>query len=366
MDEATFGAGLDTLAPGSRDAPDDLGDLGDLDDLDDLIIDAQGRAFIEFTLEVGRGSEGYRLDRFLSRRFTRLSRTRIHKMIAAGGVRCHSSGEPLGKNALRLRAGQVLRIRRPAPHEPPVNLDYAVLHRDDDLLVLDKPANLPVHPSARYHRHTLTALMRRRLGRDHGWEMAHRLDRETSGVIVFGRRGGSSPRLKGSFFRREVDKVYLALVHGRVTAGQTIDIPLGPALGSKILIKVGRRELDDGGLPARTQVEPLAYGRHRGAAISLLRCRPHTGRTHQIRVHLALSGHPVVGDKLYAAREQATLAVLEDGRPVQELEAELGLWRHALHARALTLPHPERGTPVHFRAPWPQELAALLELPAGA
>ena len=107
MDEATFGAGLDELAPGLRGEPGD--------ELDDLIIDAQGRAFIEFTLEVGPGSEGYRLDRFLSRRFTRLSRTRIHKMIAAGGVRCHSSGAPLGKNALRLRNGQVLRIRRPAP-----------------------------------------------------------------------------------------------------------------------------------------------------------------------------------------------------------------------------------------------------------
>ncbi|HKX25976.1 MAG TPA: pseudouridine synthase, partial [Actinomycetota bacterium] len=108
---------------------------------------------------------------------------------------------------LRVHAGQVLVIRRPAPEEPPVLLDYEVVHRDEHLLVLDKPGNLPVHPSARYHRHTLTALLRRRLGPGHGWEMAHRLDRETSGVMVFGRRKSSGPALKGSFYRREVEAV---------------------------------------------------------------------------------------------------------------------------------------------------------------
>lgn len=341
---------------------------GDLEPLvhDDLIVDDQGREFIEFELEVGPSSEGYRLDRFLSRRFTRMSRTRIHKMLAAGGVRCRSSGQALSKNALRVRAGQVIVIRRPAPKEPAVILDYAVLHEDPDLLVLDKPGNLPVHPSARYHRHTLTALMRRRLGVDHGWEMAHRLDRETSGVMVFGRRKASGPALKGSFFRREVDKRYLALVAGRVEGPLRLDAPLGPAAGSRILIKVGRCELDEGGQPALTEVEALAQGEFRGAPISLVRCRPHTGRTHQIRVHLALAGHPVLGDKLYAVAEQDFLDVVEGDRPVQELEAKLGLWRQALHARSLSLPHPQSGERVEFVAPWPPELAEILELPEDA
>ncbi len=333
---------------------------------DDLIIDAEGRAQIEFELEVNAAADGYRLDRFLALRFTRMSRARVHRMLAAGGVRCRSSGEVLAKNAQRVRAGQVLVIRRPAPDEPAVILDYRVLHQDEQLLVLDKPGNLPVHPSARYHRNTLTALMRRRLGPGHGWEMAHRLDRETSGVIVFGRRKGSGPQLKGAFFRREVDKEYLALVAGRFEGATLVDVPLGPARGSAILIKVGRRELDDGGLPAQTEVEALAHGEFRGRPISLVRCRPRTGRTHQIRVHMAALGHPLLGDKLYAVAEQDFLDVVENGRPVAELEAKLGLWRHALHARALTLPHPQTGERLRFVAPWPAELAEILaiDLPA--
>jgi 23S rRNA pseudouridine1911/1915/1917 synthase len=195
--------------------------------------------------------------------------------------------------------------------------------------------------------------------------MAHRLDRETSGVMVFGRRGSSGPALKGSFVRREVDKQYLALVHGRLLDEPSIDIPLGPALGSEILIKVGRRELDQGGLPARTDVEVLSHSMFRGEPITLVRCRPRTGRTHQIRVHLSLIGHPVVGDKIYAVSEQEFLDVVENGRPVAELEAKLGLWRHALHAHVLELPHPHTGERVAYRAPWPSELAELLELPRG-
>lgn len=333
------------------------------DELGGVVVDDHGREFIEFELEVGEGSEGRRLDRFLSHRFTRMSRTRIHKMLAAGGVRCRSDGRVLDKNAMRVRAGQVLVIRRPAPEEPPVILDYRVLHEDPDLLVVDKPGNLPVHPSARYHRHTLTAVMRTRLGAGHGWEMAHRLDRETSGVIVFGRRGGSGPALKGSFFRRETVKEYLALAHGRLEQPATVDVPLGPAQGSAILIKVGERRVEDGGLPARTKVEPIATATFRGEPITLVRCLPETGRTHQIRVHLALLGHPIVGDKLYSVPEQDFLDVVEHGKPVTELEAKLGLWRHALHAHALTLPHPRTGTLVRFEAAWPKELAALLDLP---
>jgi 23S rRNA pseudouridine1911/1915/1917 synthase len=329
---------------------------------DDIVYDDDGHAHIEFELVVGSAHEGQRLDRFLSLRFVRMSRNRVHRMLEAGGVRCRSSGAVLHKNSLRVHTGQVLIIRRPAREEPPVLLDYGVLHQDEHLLVLDKPGNLPVHPSARYHRHTLTALLRTRLGPGHGWEMAHRLDRETSGVMVFGRRNGSGPLLKGSFVRREVEKEYLALVIGHFEGAREIDIPLGPAKGSRILIKVGPRELDDGGMPAQTHVENVEHGTLQGRPISMVRCRPRTGRTHQIRVHMAEIGHPLLGDKLYTATEQEFLDVVEGGRPFAELEAKLGLWRHALHARSLTLPHPITRERVCFVAPWPVELAQILAL----
>jgi 23S rRNA pseudouridine1911/1915/1917 synthase len=326
------------------------------------LVGKDGRELIHIPLQVDPAHAGYRLDRFLAGRFLRLSRTRIHKMIDDGRVRRASDGLRLLKASQRMREGDELVISRPAPDEPDVPLDYEVLHEDPDLLVLNKPAGLPVHPSARYHHHTLTAVMRDRLGPDHGWEMAHRLDRETSGVLVFGRRRGSGPQIKGSFFRREVAKEYLALVHGRFEGERVIDMPLGPAKDSRVLIKQGPRALDDEGLPAKTRVEALSWGSFRDETITLVCARPHTGRTHQIRVHLAEIGHGIVGDKLYGLDESHFLDIVEGGKPHAELEAKLGLGRHALHAAALTLPHPRGGGSVRFVAPWPEELADVLAL----
>ena len=112
-------------------------------------------------------------------------------------------------------------------------MDYRVIFQDYAMMVIDKPAGLPVHPTARYLRHTLTALLDARLGDGHGWEMAHRLDRETSGVMVFGQHGKLAATLKRGFFQRTVRKEYLALVHGRLDGAAEIDVPLGPARGSR-------------------------------------------------------------------------------------------------------------------------------------
>ncbi|MBL8974174.1 MAG: RluA family pseudouridine synthase, partial [Myxococcales bacterium] len=219
---------------------------------------------------------------------------------------------------------------------------------------------------------TLTALMRERLGSGHGWEMAHRLDRETSGVLIFGRHGGSATALKRAFFARAVEKRYWALVTGCIEGHVRIDMPLGPARDSAIRIKMGPREVEDGGLTAVTEVVPLARGTFRGAPITLVECRPETGRQHQIRVHLTQIGHPLLGDKLYGLPEAKFLAIVEreaegqalpPARALAELEAELGLARHALHAASLAFPHPADGRPVRFTAPWPADLAAIMAAP---
>lgn len=323
--------------------------------------DAHEAEWIEIPLPVGPSHDGYRLDRFISAKIPRLSRTRIQRIIALGQVR--RAGLVLERGSVRVRTDDVLTILRPAPVEPPAVLDYAVIYEDAELLVVNKPAGLPVHPSARYHRHTLTAVMRERLGTDHGWEMAHRLDRETSGLIIFGRKRGSASVLKRSFAEREVHKEYLALAHGTIDAPRSIELSLGPALHSAIKIKMGPRALDDGGLSARTEVEPLRVGLFRDAPCTLVLARPHTGRQHQIRVHLAAVGHGIVGDKLYGLEEDWFLDVIERGRPLEELNAHLGLQRHALHAAAITLPHPADGRRVSFVAPWPAELAAIIDVP---
>jgi 23S rRNA pseudouridine1911/1915/1917 synthase len=320
-----------------------------------------GVEWIAIPLPVGDAMGGYRIDRFLKLRIPRLSRTRIQGFIAGGQVR--GPAGPIVRASARVRVGDPIVLMRPAPVEPPVVMDYAVVHRDDHLLVLDKPAGLPVHPSARYHLHTLTALLRTRLGPAHGWEMAHRLDRETSGVLVFGRRKASASVLKRAFQGRLVAKEYLAIVHGRVPAPMRIDIPLGLAPGSKVRVKMGPRSLDSGGLAALTEVEPLAEGRFEGDPITLVRLRPRTGRQHQLRVHMAEVGHGILGDKLYGVDERLFIEIVEGGRPMAELEAHLGMRRHALHAARIELPHPEDGRPVSYAAPWPGELAAILPIP---
>ena len=335
-------------------------------------MEPQAGELIHIPLVVDSARDGFRLDRFLASRIVRLSRTRIQQIVAAGRVRRADTGELLLRPGQRVHTGEALVIERPAPSEPSVVLDYRELHRDPELLVLDKPAGLPVHPSARYHRHTLTALMRERLGVGHGWEMAHRLDRETSGVLIFGRHGGSATALKRAFFARAVEKRYWALVTGSIEGHVRIDMPLGPAKDSAIRIKMGPRALDDGGMVAVTEVVPLARGSFRGAPITLVEARPETGRQHQIRVHLTEIGHPLLGDKLYGLDEARFLAVVDgerDGqstapaRALAELEAELGLGRHALHAVSLGLLHPGDGRPVRFTAPWPADLAAIMPTP---
>ena len=322
-------------------------------------VDESQEDLLEIPLVVDPARDGFRLDRFLASRIARLSRTRVQAIVDAGRVR-RAGGEVLLRASQRVRAGDALVIERPAPREPPVVMEYSEIYRDDSLLVLDKPAGLPVHPSASYHRHTLTQLLRTRLGPGHGWEMAHRLDRETSGVMIFGRRGGSAAALKRSFIAREVEKVYWALVHGCLEEPVRIDMALGPAIGSKIRIKMGPVPEADGGLAAVTRVRPLARGSFRGAPITWVEALPETGRQHQIRVHLAELGHPVVGDKLYGLPEEKFLQVANGERTMDELGAELGLGRHALHAASIDLPHPRTGARVRFAAPWPADLAEIL------
>ena len=321
--------------------------------------------WLQLDLVVDAGSHGARLDRFLARRITRLSRARVQRIIQAGHVRS-VTGEEMRRPAHRVQAGETLVLLRPAPAEPPVVLDYAVIHEDEELLVLDKPAGLPVHPSARYHRHTLTAFMRERLGADHPWVMAHRLDRETSGALLFGRRGAGSATLKRAFQERRVRKVYLAIVHGELRSDEDIDVPLGPAEGSRVRIKMGPVPSSRGGAPARTAVRPMAVGTFRGEPVTLVEARPLTGRQHQIRVHLAHLGHGVLGDKLYGLDERHFIDVVDHGAPVAALERMLGLQRHALHAWRISIPDPTAGpdSPAErmFEAPWPPELAAILPL----
>ena len=293
-------------------------------------------------LTVDPACDGWRLDRFLAHRLARVSRARAARL----EVRDEDAPAraPLRK-ADRVRKGQRLFARRPVPDAgvslpPPV-----VLHEDAELLILDKPPGWAAHPTASRFEATLKWWLAAS-GYDAAHEPLHRLDVETSGVIAIARTTAIARRLKGALAEREADKTYLAVVEGEPAALEwTADAPLGFDAASAVRLKMGR-----GALSAETHFRTL----WRGGGRAVVSASPQTGRQHQIRVHLALGGTPLVGDKLYGPDERLFLASLERPLEADELD-RLGHPRHALHAWRLRLP----GCPGEFVAPWPDDLAAL-------
>lgn len=335
-----------------------------VDHPEDVALDeSDARELITIPLEVGKAGHGHRLDRYLGIRFERLSRARIHQMIALGRVQCQDSKKALLKKSLRVSEGMRLWVHRPAPQdEAPLPL-FSVLHNDGQLLVIDKPAGVPVQPTARHYKTALPAQLDQVFGEGHGWEIAHRLDRETSGVMVLGQANGSASQLKMAFERREIHKCYLALVHGKMKQGGWVNAGIAAATQGSIRIKMGVRSIQSGGLEAKTQFILIESGQFRGKPVTWVMACPKTGRTHQIRVHAEHLGHPLVGDKLYGIDEQKFIDVAEGRRAEAELAEELGMAYQALHAWQIALDHPETGKPLQFRACLPKRMNGLESCP---
>lgn len=319
-----------------------------------------GTVRIPFVVEVNYA--GWRLDRYLQEKLGRISRTRVQALIRERLL--HDAPRPL-KPSSRVTPGLrlwLLKEERPEPEGLPEHLP--VLYDDGVLLALDKPAGLPVHPSARYYAHTVTSILGAGLSPgERRPDPAHRLDRETSGVLVCGRGREATRTLKAAFATPgTVQKTYLALCEGWPESPRlTIDAPL--ALTGAHAVRIRMSVVAPGhpsARPARTEVHLL--GRYRdaaGARLCLLRCTPRTGRQHQIRAHLAHAGLPIVGDKIYGPDERLFLRALEDALTSEDLR-RLRLPRHALHAAALTLPHPRSAERLTLRAPLPEDLRDLL------
>ena len=287
---------------------------------------------------------GVRLDRYVAQSFPEHSRSQWRRMIDAGLVL--KNNIPLSPSTI-LRGDELLMILDPAPAPSniiPLDLPINVLHEDDDIAVIDKPAGLVVHPSKGHQQDTLLNALAARFSRPSLQEpllpvIVHRLDRDTSGLIVVALSERAADSIPSQLKSRTVLKQYLALVHGNpVEPVATIEAPIGRSPGDRTKMAVVVR-----GRPSVTHYDLLRQAGH----YSLLNVRPETGRTHQIRVHLQAIKHPVAGDPVYGGTA-----------------GELGLERQFLHASRLEFTHPSSDQRVEFRSELPPDLSDALQLAA--
>ena len=310
---------------------------------------------------------GRRLDVFLSDRLPEHSRSRIGRAIDAGGARVDGR---VAKASLKLKAGQLVEFTPPEPsHEGPVPeaVDLAVLYEDDTLAVIDKPPGMVVHPAKGHWSGTLTSALLHRFGElsTSGGPtrpgIVHRLDRDTSGVIVIAKTDAAHAKLSEQFAARAVEKQYQAIVVGQPDRDQEmIDraISAHPSQREKMALREGHHT-------SRAAQTRIAVAERLGP-VALVNAFPKTGRTHQIRLHLAHVGCPVLCDKLYGGRARVTvaeaLAWVPHSRKPKDDEAERVLLdRQALHACRLAIDHPQTGERMEFTTPLPADMAGVLE-----
>ena len=320
-------------------------------------LDADGKPrIVERRLVVPPELAGLRLDHFVKTQIARLSRTKIQAIIETQLRRADGHAP---KPATTVFAGEHYIIRREARPEPPGPRTFGVVHEDPRLLVVDKPAGLAVHASAKFYFNTLARVLAERYPDEPELQLCHRLDRETSGCVVIAR-----DRRAAAFVKREIadkgrtTKEYVAVVHGWPPwdTEAVLDTPLRVSTDADATRLAHVRVIPGpGGLAAITRVRV----ERRAGAYALVRCTLVTGRQHQIRVHLAHAGFPIVGDKLYAHGDDAFIEYCDEGLTT-ELAGRFVLPRHALHAARIVVPHPDGGI-VAAEAPLPADMAALVD-----
>jgi 23S rRNA pseudouridine1911/1915/1917 synthase len=313
-------------------------------------------------LEVKIQSGSVRLDSFLKQYYKRRSRQQIQAAIADGRVHVIRNQGPhlhLGKlkPSFALIPGDRVQVLTEKKPEPKVNFNYTVLYEDRHILVVDKPPNLPVHPAGRYFFNTLLVHLRTQghpnpleLGRE--YYLAHRIDKETSGVLVLAKDREICAQLVEQFAKRKTKKRYFALVRGITPSEFQVTSPLGRDPRSNITLRMTEIPLESGGLEAETRFERISTH----GDFSLLECIPKTGRQHQIRVHLEIAGHPIVGDKLYGLPPQDAVQFYDRKNLSPEVIRRLLMPRHCLHASSIEFFHPKENRRMIFESPLPEDI----------
>ncbi|RJO62681.1 MAG: RluA family pseudouridine synthase [Dehalococcoidia bacterium] len=295
---------------------------------------------MEKALLLKAGSADVRLDLFIVQQLPELSRSFIQKLIEDGHVTLNRKPARPG---LKLKKGDEVCITIPPPEPSELlaeDIPLSIIYEDDDLLVVDKPAGMTTHPAPGNPAHTLVNAVLSHLPdlpeSDNPARpgIVHRLDKDTSGLILIAKTRGALANLSAQFKSREVKKAYVALVKGKVTPQKgIIDAPIGRDRAHR-----QKMAITDSGRPARTAYTALkVYDGY-----TLVEARPETGRTHQIRVHFASVGHPIVGDATYGSKSDLVV-------------------RQFLHAQRLSFKLPSTGKSVEFTSPLPPDLKSALD-----
>ncbi len=308
-------------------------------------------ASITHRITVPDDSEGVRLDQFLVSVLPEQSRSQIQRLIKEGHVRVEGRE---AKSNQAVKKGQAMTVDIPEPIAPlpqPEALPLPIMYQDHDIIVVDKPAGMVVHPAAGHESGTLVNALLHHvddlsgIGGEKRPGIVHRLDRGTSGLMVVAKHDAAHEELARQFHDREVEKEYLALVWGEVMAGRRIDEPIGRDPGNRKKMSARARR-------SREAVTRIVRAEHFGRAVTLAQIAIHTGRTHQIRVHLSAIGHPIVGDALYGGVRR---------RVPGDLRALTHLDRPFLHAARLAFTHPTDGRRMEFTSPLPADLQRVLD-----
>lgn len=322
---------------------------------------------IVITYTVDDSHEGWRADQYLKDLYWRKSRNQLQKAIDAGLITMPNKRLKASTNLLRGDTISVITPKR--GEEPEVNPDFKVLYEDEHLMVIDKPGNLPVHPAGRYLFGNLLTILRNQrpdwIAEDRNFYLIHRLDRETSGVLILGKQKPVAKNLTDQFFDRTTEKRYFAIVDGHPEADAfTVDADIGPA-GSEIRLKMAAYPAGTGAsLPESGIQHALTHFKvlQRTRRYSLVECKLETGRQHQIRVHLHHAGFPVLGDKLYGVNEAAFLEFMNNNREMTEsLREQFKIERHALHSRSLKFFHQPLNKWMQIESPLPQDMQEVLD-----
>jgi 23S rRNA pseudouridine1911/1915/1917 synthase len=324
----------------------------DADDGEDILL-----------LEADPAAAGERLDRWLAGRCPDLSRTRLKQLILQGAVLIN--GKPCLDPAQKMKSGAAVTLLVPPPLDDtpaPENIPLSIIYEDGDLLVIDKPAGLVVHPAPGHRSGTLVNALLHHCGdslsgiggiRRPG--IVHRLDKDTSGLMLAAKNDRAHAGLSAQLADRTLSRRYYALVWGAPAHRKgSVNAAVGRHATQRLKMAVNTRN-------GRSAVTHYEVRETFGHAAALLECRLETGRTHQVRVHMNHLGHPLVGDPVYGRQRTGAEALLKkDGYDPAARDAILSFPRQALHARQIAFIHPATGTPMSFESPLPPDFAQLI------